>query len=160
MPNLHGFTRQGAAVHRRTVDHHRDDTAYQRLNKRVALWLVKNVGTMTCYWLFTLISLVSLPAVLVVLVAGFAGVFPHALIAAGLIVLVQWVSGNYIQLTLLPAIMVGQNLQSAASDTRAAKTFEDTELIVDRLDTSTEGGLQEVLAEIADVKSMLGKKKK
>ena len=32
---------------------------------------------------------------------------------------------------------------------RSAKQFEDTEVIVDRLDTHTQGGLQEVLAAIA-----------
>jgi hypothetical protein len=38
--------------------------------------------------------------------------------------------------------MVGQN---AASDARAAKSFEDTEKIVDALDTHTHGGLKDVL---------------
>ena len=41
--------------------------------------------------------------------------------------------------------MVGQNVQSTAADARAAKTFEDTERILDRLNTQTAGGLKEVL---------------
>ena len=44
--------------------------------------------------------------------------------------------------------MVGQNVQQAASDARAAKQFEDTERIVDALDLKTEGGLAEVLAAV------------
>lgn len=56
-----------------------------------------------------------------------------------------WISQNFIQLVLLPALMVGQNLQNEAADVRAAKTFEDTELIVDRLDVHTEGGLKTIL---------------
>jgi hypothetical protein len=53
---------------------------------------------------------------------------------------------------LLPALMVGQNLQSATADARAAKTFEDTEKILDRLDTHTAGGLRDVLAAIEALK--------
>jgi hypothetical protein len=36
-------------------------------------------------------------------------------------------------------------VQSAASDARAAKEFADTETIMYRLDTHTEGGIKEVL---------------
>jgi hypothetical protein len=36
-------------------------------------------------------------------------------------------------------------VQSAASDARALKEFEDTEVILDRLDTKTQGGLTDVL---------------
>ena len=43
-----------------------------------------------------------------------------------LIALVSWIAQTYIQLVLLSVIIVGQNIQSAASDARAAKTFEDT----------------------------------
>ena len=40
--------------------------------------------------------------------------------------------------------MVGQNLQNAASDVRSTKQFEDTEIIVDRLDLETQGGLKDL----------------
>ena len=46
---------------------------------------------------------------------------------------------------LLSIIMVGQRVQSSASDARAAKEFTDTETILDRLDTHTAGGLRDVL---------------
>ena len=61
---VHGFTRLGQAVHKRTVDHLPTDSAYQRLNKSVAIALTKYVGTMTCFWVFCLLALFSLPAVL------------------------------------------------------------------------------------------------
>jgi hypothetical protein len=48
--------------------------------------------------------------------------------------------------------MVGQNVQSAAADARAVKTFEDTEKILDRLDTHTAGGLREVIEAIESLK--------
>jgi hypothetical protein len=46
---------------------------------------------------------------------------------------------------LLSIIMVGQSVQSAASDVRAAKEFADTETILDRLDVNTAGGIRDVL---------------
>ena len=37
--------------------------------------------------------------------------------------------------------MVGQNVQSAAADARALRTYQDAEKILDAIDTRTEGGL-------------------
>ncbi len=124
----HGFTAAGRPVHRRVTDHHPAGTAYQRFNKRVALTLTASVGTMTTFWLFCAWSLLSLPAVL----SGFpifAGVFPRWMVSASIIALVAWVAQTLIQLVLLPALMVGQNLQTVAADARAAKTFEDVEAV-------------------------------
>jgi hypothetical protein len=75
----------------------------------------------------------------------FFGFFPSWTTKAALVALIAWVSSNYLQLTLLPAIMVGQNLQSAASDARAAKTFEDVTTVLDRLNVKTQGGLRDVV---------------
>lgn len=94
---------------------------------------------MTCAWVFAMISLLSLPAILTQ--AFSLHVFPHWLIAAGLIALVAWISSYFLQLVLLSVIMVSGNVQQAASDARAAKQFEDTETIVDQLNLDTEGGL-------------------
>jgi hypothetical protein len=52
-------------VHKRTDDHLPPRTAYERFNKRLALVITQNVGTMTCFWLFCMISLSSLPALMV-----------------------------------------------------------------------------------------------
>ncbi len=155
----HGVTRLGQAVHKRTVDHLPDNTAYQRFNKKLAMIITNNIGTMTCFWLFCVISLSSLPAVLlsahVITAAGFLG-------AEGFIICVSWLSQNFIQLVLLPALMVGQNLQNAAADARAAKTFEDVEdaresiqRALHLLDCHTEGGLGTILAAIEGLKGDL-----
>jgi hypothetical protein len=146
-----GFTRHGLAVHAAVADHHPDGTAYARFNKRVALALTRGVGTMTTFWLFCCLSLCSLPAVL----SGFAtftGVFPVWMVKASIIALVAWVAQTLIQLVLLPALMVGQNLQNEAADARSAKTFEDVEEARDlirqalgQLDVHTEGGLKLLL---------------
>ena len=155
---MHGFTRLGQAVHKRTVDHLPDGSAYQRLNKAVAIALTKYIGTMTCFWVFCLLALFSLPAVL----SGFHvfhSAFPAVIIKTSIIALVAWVAQTFIQLVLLPALMVGQNLQNEAADARAAKTFEDVEdarnsikqaLLL--LDIHTEGGLKVLLDAIESLK--------
>jgi hypothetical protein len=145
----HGFTNLGQAVHKRTVDHLPARTAYERFNKRLALVITQNVGTMTCFWLFCVISLSSLLAVMYAAhIIGAVGF----LTAGGFILMVSWISQSFIQLVLLPALMVGQNLQNEAADARAAKTFEDVEdarqcikRALDLLDIHTEGGLKVVL---------------
>lgn len=135
-------------VHRNTWDHHSIDTAYQRFNKKVAILVTNMVGSMTCAWAFCVIALVSLPAILTQ--AAGLHVFPHWMIAPGLIILVAWVAQTFIQLVLLSVIMVGQNVQQEAADTRAVKTFDDTETIVDKLNLDTEGGIK-VLSDKLDM---------
>lgn len=155
----HGFTKTGLAVYRRTVDHLPTGTAYQRFNKRLALWLANTVGTMTCFYVFMLLALCSLPAILSEF-SVFHTAFPHWMISASLIALIAWVSSNFLQLILLPALMVGQNLQNEAADARASKTFEDVEdarrnlvRALDLLDLHTEGGLKTVLDAIEALKT-------
>jgi hypothetical protein len=155
---VHGFTRLGQAVHKRTVDHLPTDSPYQRLNKAVAVSLTKYIGTMTCFWVFCLLALFSLPAVL----SGFSvfhSAFPAVIIKASIIALVAWVAQTFIQLVLLPALMVGQNLQKEAADARAAKTFEDVEdarnsikQALTLLDVHTEGGIKVLLDAIDSLK--------
>ena len=138
----HGWTRLGYAVHAKTIDHHPTETAYQRFNKFCAVWITKNIGTMTAFWLFTALSMCVIPSCLYV--AGY--IHWHVFFATfGFNLLATLVLSTWLELALMPAIMVGQNLQNEAADARAAKQFEDTEVIADRLDTSTKGGLTEVL---------------
>ena len=140
---VHGYRWQMGSLMshvRRVHDFHRIDTAYQRFNKRVAIRVTGAVGSMTCAWVFCFIALVSLPAILTE--AFHLTVFPGWLISIGLIALVAWVAQTFIQLVLLSVIMVGQNVQQIASDARAMKTFQDTEVIVDKLSLETEGGLK------------------
>ncbi|MDQ2896326.1 MAG: hypothetical protein M3Y09_11910 [Actinomycetota bacterium] len=112
----------------RTIRH--DLQAVDGFNAKVAIVLTKVVGTMWCFYVFNGIALISLPS---------------AVQTGQLTIIINWVSSNWIQLILLPALMVGQNVQSAAADARAVKTFEDTERILDRLNTQTAGGLKEIL---------------
>lgn len=123
----HGYTSEGEPVHANVHDHLPAHTRYQRFNKRLASSLTGKVGTMTCFWIFCGLSFLSLPAVLVL-----AGVIPETWIPApvrtfGFSLLIAWICQNFIQLILLPALMVGQNLQNQASDVRSTKMFENVE---------------------------------
>ena len=99
-------------------------------NAKLALEITRSVGTMACAYVFAGIALISLPA---------------AISSGQVIVIVAWIAQTFLQLVLLSIIMVGQSVQSAASDARAAKEFADTETILDRLDTHTAGGIKDVL---------------
>jgi hypothetical protein len=78
-------------------------------NAAVAVWITKLVGTMYCAYLFAALALVALPA---------------ALQQGSTTVLVNWLSSNFLQLVLLPIIIVGQNVISRAQDIRAEADHE------------------------------------
>jgi hypothetical protein len=101
-------------------------------NAKLAVIITSGVGTMACAYAFAALALVSLPDA----------------INNGKAALISWIAQTFLQLVLLSIIMVGQRVQSAASDARGAKEFEDTEAILDRLDTKTAGGLADVMAAI------------
>jgi hypothetical protein len=145
-----GFTRHGHAVHAKVTDHLPTHSAYARFNKRIALLITNNVGTMTCFWLFCVIALLALPAALVEahVISPTIGIIGEA----GFVIVVEWMAQSFIQLVLLPALMVGQNLQNIAADARSAKTFEDVERVLDLLDCHTQGGLREILDAIEGLK--------
>ncbi|HEY7967794.1 MAG TPA: hypothetical protein VID68_12250 [Solirubrobacteraceae bacterium] len=102
------------------------------VNAKFAVLVTRMVGTMWCAYLFAGIALIGLPTALN---PGGEGI-------------IAWIAQTFLQLVLLSVIMVGQNVQSLASDARAVNTFKDTETILDRLDVHTVGGLQEILAHI------------
>ena len=87
---------------------------------------------MACAYLFAIIALISLPDA----------------IKAGRAALISWIAQTFLQLVLLSIIMVGQTVQAAASDARANKEFADTEVVMDRLDENTAGGIRTVLDRI------------
>ena len=84
-------------------------------NGRIALVLTTAVGTMWCAYAFAILALVALP---------------DAVHSGSLLPLIQWLSQTFIQLVMLSVIMVGQNVQSRASDKRAEMTYEDAGAIL------------------------------
>jgi uncharacterized membrane protein len=155
----HGYTKNGQAVHARTQDHLPDDTAYNRFNKKVAIWITKNAGSMTFFWFCWLLCLTILPSCLVI--AGYMHMKAF-FVTFDFELLVTWFASTVLELVLMPAIMVGQNIQSAAADVRSAKQFEDTEDVrtdmktaLDRLDVSTAGGLKDVIDRIDALEALV-----
>ena len=87
-----------------------------RFNSKVGLGITRSVGTMWCAYAFAALALVSLPA---------------ALMSGSPIIIVSWIAQTFLQLVLLPVIIVGQNIQAAASDDRAAATYKDAGAILE-----------------------------
>ena len=85
------------------------DSAMGRFNTRIAVGITKSVGSMWCAYVFALIALISLPA---------------AIASGQSLVIVSWIAQTFLQLVLLPIIIVGQNVQAAASDARAESDHE------------------------------------
>lgn len=97
-----------------------------KFNNVLAVKITNAVGSMWSAYLFALISLMSLPAILVLISPSLRSSFPHWIIAASLITLIAWISQNFLQLVLLPVIMVGQNV---IQDQQGAKADADHETL-------------------------------
>jgi hypothetical protein len=87
-----------------------------RLNAKVGLKITVIVGTMWCAYLFTLLALVSAPS---------------AFRSGDKIIIVAWIAQTFLQLVLLPIIIVGQNVQAAAADARAQATYDDAAAVLE-----------------------------
>ena len=86
------------------------------LNNRIGLGITKRVGTMWAAYIFFGLTLVSLPA---------------ALASGNTLIIVGWIAQTFLQLVLLPIIIVGQNLQAHESEKRAIATYEDAGAILE-----------------------------
>ena len=98
------------------------------INAKIAVFLTNIVGSMWCAYVFAIIALIGLPPALK---PGGEGI-------------IAWIAQTFLQLVLLSVIMVGQNVQSVASDVRSQHTYDDTVQILDRLDVHTAGGLKDI----------------
>jgi hypothetical protein len=90
------------------------DNVFAKLNARVGLRVTLVVGTMWCAYFFTVLALFALPDA----------------IKQGTYFIVVWLSSSFLQLVLLPIIIVGQNIQAAASDKRSEETYKDAEAVL------------------------------
>ena len=112
------------------------------INAKIAVFLTNVVGSMWCAYAFACIAFVGLPAALR---PGGEGI-------------IAWIAQTFLQLVLLSVIMVGQNVQSVASDVRSQHTYEDTVLILDRLDVHTAGGLKDLADRIDELEARISGK--
>lgn len=90
---------------------HRDNPV-GRFNNWLGVLITGRVGTMWAAYLFALISFVSFPQALAAFRKG------------DTVTGVSWLSQSFLQLVLLPVIIVGQNVISASQDARAEADHE------------------------------------
>ncbi len=83
------------------------------VNTRVAVGLTKRVGTMWMAYAFAALAVVGLMAIV-------------GLLSPIVALLVVWISQTFLQLTLLPIIMVGQNVLGRKSELQADEQFNTT----------------------------------
>ncbi|MEO8899002.1 MAG: hypothetical protein ABI352_00810 [Candidatus Dormibacter sp.] len=84
-------------------------------NGKIGVLITTVVGTMWAAYIFTILALISLPG---------------AISSGNTVIIVAWIAQTFLQLVLLPIIIVGQNVQSAAADKRSEQTFKDAEAIL------------------------------
>jgi hypothetical protein len=82
----------------------RENGNFNNFNQKFAVWIGTHVGSMYCFYLFNVIALLSAKA---------------AFETHNLVPIVNWISSNWIQLILLPAIMVAQNVAQKATDAKS-----------------------------------------
>jgi hypothetical protein len=87
-----------------------------RFNTKVGLRITVIVGTMWTAYLFTLLALVSAPS---------------AFKTGDRIIIIAWIAQTFLQLVLLPIIIVGQNVQAAAADERSLATYNDASAVLE-----------------------------
>jgi hypothetical protein len=84
-------------------------------NGKIGVLITTVVGTMWAAYIFTVLALISLPG---------------AISSGNTVIIVAWIAQTFLQLVLLPIIIVGQNVQSAAADKRSEQTYSDAEAIL------------------------------
>ncbi|MBV9582392.1 MAG: hypothetical protein JO057_27720 [Chloroflexi bacterium] len=84
-----------------------------RFNDWLAVLITRSVGTTWAAYLFVIVALVSLPQAFAAFVEG------------DTVTGIAWFSQSFLQLVLLPIILVGQNVTSAAQDARAQEAVRD-----------------------------------
>jgi len=85
-----------------------------RFNTWLAIKITAAVGTMWCAYVFAGLALISLPTA----------------IRGGVATTITWLAQTFLQLVLLSIIIVGQNIQAAASDQRAEATYQDADAVL------------------------------
>ena len=87
-----------------------------RFNAKFGLKITLVVGTMWAAYVFTVIALVSAPS---------------AFKSGNLLTIIGWIAVTFLQLVLLPIIIVGQNIQAAAADARSQATYDDASAVLE-----------------------------
>ncbi len=94
------------------AEHHKS-----KVNEAIAIVLNAKIGNMLCAYAFCLIAAIGLLAIL--------GILP-AIVA----LLVAWASQSFIQLVMLPVIMVSQNVLGKQQEMQSAETARQVSQIL------------------------------
>ncbi len=106
--------RQGRPVRTRDLRRLHHENPLVRFNARFGLRVTLIIGTMWAAYLFTVLALFALPSA----------------VHQGVYYVIVWLSSSFLQLVLLPVIIVGQNIQAAAADKRSEETYKDAEAVL------------------------------
>jgi hypothetical protein len=106
---------------------HAAEIAAGGVNTQIAVWLTEHVGTMWTAYAFAVLAIIGLFAIL-------------GLLSPIVALLIAWISQTFLQLVLLPVIMVGQNVLGRKTELQAdeayattMKTFADIEAVMKHL---------------------------
>ena len=113
-PRASELARLGRPIKTNDLRAPKSDSFFAKLNARFGLRITLVVGTMWCAYIFTVLAIFALPDA----------------IKQGTYFIIVWLSSSFLQLVLLPIIIVGQNIQAAASDKRAEETYKDAEAVL------------------------------
>jgi hypothetical protein len=112
-----------------------------RFNNAVGVKITAIVGTMYAAYLFFAIALISAPS---------------AFKTADAVIIVAWIAQTFLQLVLLPIIIVGQNVQASAADARSQATYDDASAVLAEAKQIQEhmfaqdAQIQQILAQLAE----------
>ena len=107
------------------------------LNTKIAVTLTTHVGSMWAAYLFVGIAVVGLAAI-------------FGLLPAVAVLLVVWISQTFLQLFLLPVIMVGQNVLDRKSQLQAEETYNTA--------VSSYKDLEQIMQKLHDIEAKLENK--
>lgn len=113
-PRASELAHRGRPIKTNDLRKPKSDGFFARLNAKFGLRVTLVVGTMWCAYIFTIIALFALPSA----------------IHQGTYYVIVWLSSSFLQLVLLPVIIVGQNIQAAAADKRSEETYKDAEAVL------------------------------
>lgn len=104
--------------HRLVTSQHGHEAVHSHaFNRWLAVKVTNSVGTMWMAYAFAALALISLPA---------------AILSGETLIIVAWIAQTFLQLVLLPIIMVGQNVSAATHDARAEQDHEALMTLLNR----------------------------
>src|SRR5260370_31079023 len=92
---------------------HAEEIAAAGFNTQIAVWLTEHVGTMWTAYAFAVLAIIGLFAIL-------------GLLSPIVALLIAWISQTFLQLGLLPVIMVCQNVLGRKSELQADESYATT----------------------------------